>query len=53
MSLFFSGASLLVWFVICCWGVSLPVGKASRAGLSAGFVISFLGVSFLVGMTFS
>ena len=50
---FLSGASLLVWFVICCWGVSLPVGKAPGASLSVGFVISFLGVNLLVGKIFS
>ena len=45
-----SGASLPVGFVICCLGVSLPVGKASNP---VGFVICCLGVSRPVGKTFS
>ena len=45
-----SGASLSFLILICCLGVSLPVGRAS---LPVGFGICSLGVSLPVGKTFS
>ena len=59
-----SGARLPVGFVICCLGVSLPVGNyfwedifimslLSGASLHVGFLICCLGVSLPVGKTFS